>query len=165
MKSKNLRSTQNCKVLGLLLILAATTFVSSQSMSPMYAQEAHQPPSSVVTAFNLVPVKPVAAISWTCNGTIALTGTSYSYALPPWTMSGGRGADRQKKCKEYIQANWLNNGAIWRNLGIPAAQQDSYCKSGGTFRIDYGFDKRQKDWNFTQSVGKPACNCTGGIFP
>jgi len=107
-------------------------------------------------------VKPAQARTWTCNGTIALTGTSYSYALTPWQMSGpvpGSGADREKRCKERIQSDWLN-GAIWAKLGIPAAAQNSYCQSGGTFRVDYGFDKRPKDWNFTQS-GKPNCKCAG----
>ena len=112
--------------------------------------------------------RPAQARTWTCNGTIALTGSSYSYALPPWEMSGpvpGSGVDRERRCKERIQSAWLNNGAIWAKLGIPATAQDSYCQSGGTFRVDYGFDKRPKDWNFTQ-FGKPNCKCSGPlIFP
>jgi hypothetical protein len=107
-------------------------------------------------------MKPPPVRTWTCNGTIALTGTSYSYALPPWQMSGpvtGSGSDREKECKKRIQS-YLNDVAIWQKLGIPADQQDSYCRLGGTFRVDYGFDKRPKDWNFTQ-FGQPSCKCAG----
>jgi hypothetical protein len=105
-------------------------------------------------------VRPAQAKTWTCNGTIALTGSSYSYTLPTWTMSGPIYVDREKQCKARIQVDWLNNGAIWQTLGIPAAEQNSYCQSGGTFRVDYGFDTRKKDWNFTQ-FGKPNCKCVG----
>jgi hypothetical protein len=105
-------------------------------------------------------VKPAQARTWTCDGTIALTGTSYSYALPTWTMSGGLLADREKACKARIQGDYLNNGAIWQKLGIPAADQNAFCQAGGTFRVDYGFDARKKDWSFTQ-FGKPNCKCAG----
>ena len=120
----------------------------------------------LLLGINFVSGKPAtmkpspAVMSWTCNGTVALTGTNYSYALPPWTMSGPLLTDREKKCKQYIIDNWLNNCAIWTKLGIPAAEQNSYCQSGGTFRVDYGFDKRPKDWNFTWT-GKPCCHCNG----
>lgn len=155
MKSKYLKCDRNWRALGLLLALAAVIIGTSQSMLPVQARETH-------IAFSFASVTPAAAESWTCDGTVALTGSSYSYALPTWNMSGGLGVDREKKCKERIQADWLNNGAIWQKLGIPAAQQDSYCKSGGTFRVDYGFDKRKKDWSFTQA-GKPNCKCAGPL--
>lgn len=122
----------------------------------------------LVLGINLVTVQPAtmkpspAVMNWTCDGTIALTGSSYSYSLPPWSKSGPIGTDRENKCKQDIQNNWLNNGAIWQKLGIPAAQQNAYCQSGGTFRIDYGFDTRKKDWSFTQ-FGKPSCKCAGPL--
>lgn len=167
MKSKDLRSILNCRVRGLLpaLALAAMTLgvaITLGNAQDLTLEHAPELPKLSRTIHNLRLSKPALPISWTCNGTIALTGTSYSYALPPWTMSGGIGADREKKCKEFILANWINNGAIWKQLGIPASQQEAFCKSGGTFRVDYGFDKRKKDWNFVQS-GKPVCRCTGPL--
>jgi len=121
----------------------------------------------IVLGINFLSVKPASsrpapAISWTCHGTVALTGSNYSYALPTWTMSGPPFTDRQKKCKERIQADWLNNGAIWQKLGVPAAEQNAYCLSGGTLRVDYGFDNRAKEWNFIQA-GKPNCKCAGPL--
>jgi hypothetical protein len=100
--------------------------------------------------------------SWTCNATIALQGGSLSYTVPNWPMSGPIASDREKRCKEHVKANWLDNGKIWSVLDIPSNQQNSYCQSGGNFRVDYGFDKRSKDWNFTQT-SKPACACPGGM--
>lgn len=117
----------------------------------------------VVLGFHFVTLESAVARSWTCGGTIALTGTNYSFALPGWEMSGkvpGPGVDREKRCKEYIEANWLRNGAIWAKLGIPVEQQNQYCQSGGTFRIDYGHSGRNKDWSFAWS-GKPICKCSG----
>lgn len=107
--------------------------------------------------------KPTQARTWICNGTLALTGSIYSYSIPQFTMSGGLFVDREKACRDRIKADWLNNGAIWARLGIPAAQQNAYCASGGTFRVDYGFDKRKKDWNFTQFV-RPPCRCNGPLI-
>jgi len=127
-------SLRNCTALGLLLC----------SVTAFYF-------GTVTTAF--------AARSWTCSATIALTGSNYSYALPPWSKSLAT-TDREKKCREDIENHWLINGAIWARLGIPEAQQSAYCQSGGTFRVDYGFDKRKKDWNFTKS-SSPKCKCSG----
>lgn len=113
-----------------------------------------------VTAFYFGAVTTAfAARSWTCSGTIALTGSNYSYALPPWSKSGPA-IDREKKCRDDIENNWLKNGEIWARLGIPEAQQSAYCQSGGMFRVDYGFDKRKKDWSFTKS-SSPKCKCSG----
>jgi hypothetical protein len=100
--------------------------------------------------------------SWTCNATIGLQGKLLSYNVPNWKMNGPLLADREKKCKEHVKANWLDNGKIWTVINIPANEQNSYCQSGGAFRVDYGFDKRSKDWNFTQT-GKPACACSSGM--
>jgi hypothetical protein len=102
----------------------------------------------------------VEARTWTCHGTIALQGSGYSYAVPSWTMSGSATVDRENRCRAALKSNWLDNGAIWKHLGIPPAQQDGYCRSGGNFRVDYGFDRRRKDWNFTQ-LSKPLCKCAG----
>ena len=52
--------------------------------------------------------------SWTCHTTIALVNSGHSYVPEPWGMSGGILTDRAKRCKEYIQANWIDNGAIWK---------------------------------------------------
>lgn len=102
--------------------------------------------------------------TWTCHGTIALQGSNKSYALPSWQMSGkvpGPGADREKRCREHIEANWLNNGKIWTVLGLNAAEKNQICQGGPrSFRTDYGFDERKKDWNLTSAVAKPSCSCT-----
>lgn len=111
-----------------------------------------------------IPTKEGIAVTraWTCNATISLQGSSLSYTVPNWRMSGSLTTDRQERCKAHIQNNWLNNGLIWSVLNIPANQQNGYCQSGGDFRVDYGFDRRSKDWSFTQQ-SKPACACTGGM--
>jgi hypothetical protein len=116
---------------------------------------------SVTALLPLVTAQEASARTWTCSATIALKDTSYSFAVPDWSMSGGIAVDREKRCKGAIQSNWINNGAIWKSLGIPVSEQDKYCQSGGNFRIDYGFDRRRKDWNFSAS-SKPACACAAG---
>ena len=104
--------------------------------------------------------------TWTAHATIQLEGTGKSYTPPGWPMSGplppAAGSDRQKAIKEYIEQTWLDNGAIWKLLGINAAEQDQWCQTGGTFRVDYGFDKRPKEWQFSK-FSKPNCKCTGGM--
>jgi hypothetical protein len=102
---------------------------------------------------------------WTGHCTIALQGSQKTYVPQSWQMSvGGPLTDRQKKTKEYIESTWLNNGAIWKLLGMNNQEQDSWCrKGGGTFRIDYGFDERQKEWNFTKYV-PVTCVCSGDMI-
>jgi hypothetical protein len=119
---------------------------------------------ATVTVLPFIPTREgvAATKSWTCSATIALQGSSLSHAVPSWSMSGPLTADREKRCKEHVKANWLDNGKIWSTLNIPANQQNSYCQSGGNFRVDYGFDKRNKDWQFTQ-MSKPSCTCPGGM--
>ena len=96
---------------------------------------------------------------WTGNCTIALTGTGKSYSPVPWAMSGPNACDREHKTKDYIKATWLDTGAIWKLLGMNTTEQNQWCGIGnGTFRIDYGFDKRPKEWNFTQTI-PTRCAC------
>ena len=119
-----------------------------------------------VAAVMVSPFMPIkeanAARSWTCNATIEMKDSTFKYTVPDWTMSGSITTDREKKCKEAVKANWLDNGKIWTVMAIPANQQNSYCQSGGNFRTDYGFNERRKTWNFPYS-GKPSCACTGGM--
>jgi hypothetical protein len=116
---------------------------------------------SVTALLPLLTAQEASAREWKCNATIALKNSSYSFAVPDWSMSGGITVDREKRCKNAIQSNWIDNGAIWKSLGIAASEQNKFCQSGGDFRIDYGFDKRRKDWNFSAS-SKPACACATG---
>jgi len=46
------------------------------------------------------------------------------------------------------------NSSIWNKLNpsLTTAQKQQLCGSSGNFRISYGFDKRKKEWDFTQSV-------------
>ena len=100
--------------------------------------------------------------NFTCHAFIGLTGTVQKIFTPtPWASScNGIGCDREAKCKDDIKSKWLNNGAVWALLNLNAAEQNSICKSkGGMFRVEYGFDERQKSWNFTQQVGKSGCKC------
>jgi hypothetical protein len=124
----------------------------------------------VVIGANFLSAKPATLRAppfrnWTCHATIALTGSSYSYTPPAWQMSGpliGTGSDREKRCREVVEQDWIDNGKIWQFLGIPASQQNAYCQSGGTFRADYGFDERPKSWNLLKT-GKPNCKCAGPL--
>lgn len=101
--------------------------------------------------------------NWVCDAVIHLTGTSVTWTPATWSMSGNILTDREKACRNYIIANWFDNGAIWNYIKpqLTAAQQDAICKAGsGTFRIDYGFDRRTKDWSITRTIPAPPCNCT-----
>lgn len=99
--------------------------------------------------------------SWTCHATIFLSGTNHQYTLNSWTMSRG-GADRQKACQNHIYANLLRPGnpAIWKHFDLSAEEQNRICRAGkGTFRVVYGFDERDKAWNFEQQHLAPPCDC------
>ncbi len=100
------------------------------------------------------------ARTWTCNATIALTDSSSRYTLPPWTMSRNFNVNIEKECRSSIKTNWLNNRKIWTFMKLNPTDQNAICKSGnGVFRVDYGFDGRKKDWNFTQAISAPPCDC------
>ena len=105
------------------------------------------------------------ARSWTCHATINLENSNYKFTVPGWHMSGNAFVDREKKCKNRIQSDWLNNGKIWKKLGMSAADQNKFCKRKGTFRVDYGFDKRKKGWDFRKVISSPACNCPSKSCP
>ena len=105
------------------------------------------------------------ARSWTCHATINLEGSNYKYTVPGWNMSGNAFVDREKKCKNSIQSNWLNNGKIWKKLGMNAANQNKFCKRKGTFRVDYGFNKRKKSWDFRKTLSSPSCKCPSTSCP
>jgi len=102
---------------------------------------------------------PATARSFTCNATIDLQQISASYTPSNWGSScSGLFCNRAKKCKEDIQRKFLNPATwdepIWDRLNPPltTAQKQQLCGGSGNFRISYGFDKRKKEWNFTQSV-------------
>jgi len=97
--------------------------------------------------------------SWTCHATVFLTATGHSYTFPQWRMSGGIFTNRHKKCKQHIQRNFLNS-SIWNNFPLTPAQENSFCQiSSGVFRIEYGFNRRSKSWQFSQTVSTPSCDC------
>lgn len=103
------------------------------------------------------------ARSWTCDATISLTGGTHQYTPPTWRMKTGDPdtvwGDREKSCKRYIE-NKILTGSIWSLLNLTPAEQDTVCKKGrGEFRVDYGFDKRPKSWDFTSTLPAPPCNC------
>jgi hypothetical protein len=92
------------------------------------------------------------AKDWTCHA---------SFTPISWKMSDKNPfADREKQCKSAIISGWLS-GQIWKNLSptLTPAQQAALCGKFGTFRIDYGYDERKKEWNFTHSVPAPKCKC------
>lgn len=100
------------------------------------------------------------ARNWNCHATISLTGSGATYTVPNWGMSGNALVDREKKCKQRIQSDWLNNKKIWNYINLSSSEQNSICKKGtGTFRVDYGFDRRPKSWDFTQTIPAPPCDC------
>jgi hypothetical protein len=108
------------------------------------------------------------AHAWTrnfrCNATIQLTGTiNKTFSPTSWNWGcNGIGCDREKACRNYIKDNWLNNGAIWGLFqgGFTPAEQNTICTRGASeVRVDYGFDERRKDWNFTQNITKTGCKC------
>lgn len=101
-------------------------------------------------------------LHWTCDAVIQLIGTGISWAPPTWPMSGGLFVDREKQCFNFLKTNFLDDGEIWVHIKsqLSAAQQDQICRAGrGQFRVDYGFDKRAKDWSQTLWVTAPPCNC------
>ncbi len=102
------------------------------------------------------------ARTWNGQCTIQLLGSSLSYSPPQWSMSGPNLCDRQAKTKEYIEQTWIDSGTIWKLLNVPATEQNKYCQSGGIFRVDYGIDKRPKEWQFTKA-SHPICVCKGGM--
>lgn len=105
----------------------------------------------------LVASQFASARDWTCHATIFLTGSSQSFTLPGWKQSGNIFVDREKKCKEAIDKYALNS-AIYDRFSFSPAQEVSLCKTGGaTFRVEYGFDKRPKSWQFSKRVA-PSCN-------
>ena len=100
------------------------------------------------------------ARSWTCNASISLSGSSATYTLIPWNMSGSF-KDREKMCKNHIISNWLNNKKIWKKLNLTKSDQNNFCKlHKGTFRVDYGFDRRKKSWVFSKKLSTPPCKCS-----
>ncbi len=103
----------------------------------------------------------VFARDWTCQATFDLINSNISYTIPSWNESGGAFVDREKRCRQRIEGEWLNNGQIWSLLVkqglITANQASTYCKTGGNFRVQYGFDQRRKAWNFTGYSIKPRC--------
>ncbi|HEX6899109.1 MAG TPA: hypothetical protein VF789_05320 [Thermoanaerobaculia bacterium] len=101
------------------------------------------------------------AATWTCHATIFLSGTNQQYTPSPWKMSapGISIPDREKRCRQHIESNFLT-GSIWSHFTLTPAEQDRICKSGNaTFRIEYGFDRRTKSWQFTKVLPSPPCDC------
>jgi hypothetical protein len=97
--------------------------------------------------------------TWTCHATVFLTGSTYAYTFPSWRISGGMFEDRQKSCLKYIKEQLLDS-SIWNYFPLTLAEENSYCQSGeGQFRIDYGFDKRPKNWTHKQNLATPRCDC------
>lgn len=99
------------------------------------------------------------ARNWTCHATIYLEPSNYNFTIPAFGMTGNLTTNRSNRCKTEIQRRWLNNGKIWKHLGMNAADQNRYCSSRGTFRISYGLDERQKSWNFRKFLNSPPCDC------
>lgn len=101
------------------------------------------------------------AKSWTCNATVSLQGFVgvASYTIPDWSMSSSAWfPDREQKCKNYLTSNWIDNGTILKYFALSDEQQNQICKDGVTVRVDYGFDARKKEWNFTRRPNTP-CVC------
>lgn len=101
------------------------------------------------------------AATWKCHATIFLSGTNQQHTPSQWTMSarGWSVPDRQNRCKQHIEGNFLN-GSLWNRFNLTATEQDRICKSGNaTFRIEYGFDSRPKSWQLTKVLPSPPCNC------
>ncbi|NKC16504.1 MAG: hypothetical protein GKR94_31150 [Gammaproteobacteria bacterium] len=68
--------------------------------------------------------------------------------------------DREKFCRNAVKAHWLYNGEIWAHIQLSAEEQSKICQDGkATFRVDYGFDRREKSWEFSHEVGAPPCEC------
>lgn len=109
------------------------------------------------------PQERALARRWTCDATIFLIETPHSYTPSPWEMKTGDPdavwGDREKSCRNYI-ANKILDGSIWSHFKLSAAEQDKVCRDGGgSFRVEYGFDKRPKSWSFTKTVPAPQCDC------
>lgn len=105
------------------------------------------------------------ARKWTCDATIFVTGTNQQYTPPPWEMKtgdkhvAGLPGDREKSCKNYIKSVFVNGG-LWGHFSFNSSEQDRICKNdSANLRIEYGFDRRPKGWQFTQSISAPPCNC------
>src|SRR5688500_10053100 len=110
-------------------------------------------------AASTAALKDAAAKSWTCDATFAYA--SHSYMPPTWEMSSrSLFPDREHRCREAIFSTWLDSNAIIDVLGLTDAEKAAICSNGGTFqvRVDYGFDKRGKDWSFVNTV-TPPCVC------
>jgi uncharacterized membrane protein len=104
------------------------------------------------------------AVNWVCHATIDMVGTSKTWTPQTWRMSSGAWfVDREKRCREYIEKEFLNESIFNRAPFYTEhkSEQIAYCKNGATFRVTYGHSKRKKGWNFTKQV-KAKCRqiCT-----
>lgn len=108
---------------------------------------------------------PAAARDWTCNATMFAIGTSQQFTPRPWKMNTGGNhvagfpGDREKSCKNYIEKVHLGP-ALWQRFQLSTSEQNRICANGGgNIRIEYGFDRRPKSWQFTEFVPAPPCDC------
>lgn len=91
--------------------------------------------------------------TWTCSATLSY-GT-HSYTPEPWSMSSHRlFPDREDYCRDYIKSHWLSDPSLFELLGVSPEENRQICENGGraSVRVDYGFDARNKSWQFTSSV-------------
>jgi hypothetical protein len=97
------------------------------------------------------------ARTWTCNATFSQG--NHSYGPVTFGMSGGLLTDREKACRREIQRRWLENSAVFSLFGLSTDEEEAICQAGGNpeVMVDYGFDRRAKEWQFVQSVEAPFC--------
>lgn len=96
------------------------------------------------------------ARSWTCHATINLVGTGHTFTPSPWRMRTRDPhtvwGDREASCKAYLKAKLLTPG-LWNRFELSSSEQQRICRAGGgRLRVDYGFDKRPKSWNFVHPI-------------
>lgn len=123
------------------------------------------PTKIVMTLFLCLICARADAREWTCSATIFATGTNQQYTPSPWRMeTGGKyvpgfPGDRERACRNYIDNVFLNV-SLWKHLTLTPEEQDRICKRGrGVLRIEYGFDRRPKSWEFTKTIAAPPCDC------
>jgi hypothetical protein len=105
--------------------------------------------------------------NFTCHADFNYVGTAFAFSRAWASSCNGVGCDREKKCKEQIESNYLSKGkSFFGNFSpaLDAAAQNTVCVAGGAnIRVDYGFEAdnfpRKKSWNIYKKVDVSGCNC------
>ncbi len=122
-----------------------------------WATEDVNSPQPVMTDTGQFQHRNTRAKTWICYAKISLAGTSATYTLPGYSMTGTPAAKRKVKCKEYIESNTLGNVDLWNRLSPLTDEQKNRLCINGTGQLDvvYWINKRNKTWAFSSNVVVP----------